>query len=71
MALPLSIGGWGPREGVAAWAFAAAGLTAAAGVTTAVIYGVLALVATLPGAVLLVASRRQGGVTAPEEVAHA
>jgi uncharacterized membrane protein YbhN (UPF0104 family) len=26
MVIPLSIGGWGPREGVAAWAFSAAGL---------------------------------------------
>jgi glycosyltransferase 2 family protein len=55
MALPLNIAGWGPREGVAAWAFAAAGLTAAQGVATAVTYGVLALVASLPGAVVLIA----------------
>jgi uncharacterized membrane protein YbhN (UPF0104 family) len=55
MALPLSVGGWGPREGVAAWAFALAGLSAAAGVTTAVVYGVMVLVASLPGAVVLLA----------------
>ena len=54
MSLPLNVGGWGPREGVAAWAFAASGLTAADGVTTAVIYGVMGLVATLPGALVLV-----------------
>jgi len=53
MALPLSIGGWGPREGVAAWAFAMAGLGAAAGITTAVVYGILVLAATLPGGVVL------------------
>ena len=35
MVLP-SIAGWGPREGVTAWAFAAAGLGAAQGVATAV-----------------------------------
>lgn len=57
MALPLNIAGWGPREGVSAWAFAAAGLTAAQGVTTAVVYGVLVLVASLPGAAILVARR--------------
>lgn len=51
-ALP-NIGGWGPREGVAAWAFAAAGLGASVGVATAVAYGVIALVATLPGAAVL------------------
>jgi uncharacterized membrane protein YbhN (UPF0104 family) len=53
MALPVNIGGWGPREGVAAWAFGAAGLSATLGVSTAVVYGVLALVASLPGAGVL------------------
>ncbi|GAB3196241.1 hypothetical protein GCM10027062_05040 [Nocardioides hungaricus] len=52
-AIPLNVAGWGPREGVAAWAFAAAGLGAAQGATVAVLYGVLALVAVLPGGVLL------------------
>ena len=54
MSLPLNIAGWGPREGVAAWAFGAAGLTAAQGVATAVTYGVLVLAASLPGAAVLV-----------------
>ncbi|MFI9051886.1 lysylphosphatidylglycerol synthase transmembrane domain-containing protein [Streptomyces sp. NPDC053427] len=54
MALPLNVGGWGPREGVAAWAFGAAGLGAAQGLTTAVVYGVLAFAASLPGAGVLV-----------------
>jgi hypothetical protein len=56
--LPTNAAGWGPREGVAAWAFAAAGLGAAAGVTTAVVYGVMALVATLPGVVVLLGGYR-------------
>ena len=51
--IPLSIGGWGPREGVAAWAFAAAGLGAATGVTVATLYAVLMLAAVTPGAGLL------------------
>jgi hypothetical protein len=50
-----NVGGWGPREGVTAWAFAAAGLGASLGVTTAVVYGVMVLFASLPGAVVLVA----------------
>jgi glycosyltransferase 2 family protein len=54
MALPTNIGGWGPREGVAAWAFAAAGLGADQGVTTATVFGVMVFVACLPGAVVLV-----------------
>jgi hypothetical protein len=53
MGLPLNVGGWGPREGVAAWAFGAAGLTATQGIATAVAYGVLVLVASLPGGVVL------------------
>jgi uncharacterized membrane protein YbhN (UPF0104 family) len=54
MGLPVNVGGWGPREGVAAWAFAAAGLGAGPGVTVAVVYGVLTFVSCLPGAVVLV-----------------
>jgi uncharacterized membrane protein YbhN (UPF0104 family) len=54
-ALP-NIGGWGPREGVTAWAFAAAGLGASRGVSTAVVYGVMVFVATLPGAAVLLVS---------------
>jgi hypothetical protein len=57
MAVPANIGGWGPREGMAAWTFAAAGLGAAQGVATAVAYGVLALAANLPGALVLLAAR--------------
>jgi glycosyltransferase 2 family protein len=77
MVLP-SVGGWGPREGVTAWAFGAAGLGAQRGVATAVVYGVMVLVASLPGAaVLLVAwfrRTRPPGRTEPplrEQAAHA
>jgi hypothetical protein len=51
--IPLSIGGWGLREGAAAWAFGAAGLGAATGVTIATLYAVLMLAAVAPGAGLL------------------
>ena len=56
MAVPANVAGWGPREGVAAWAFGVAGLGAAEGVTTAVVYGVLALAVSLPGVVVLAAT---------------
>ncbi len=59
MVLP-SIGGWGPREGVTAWAFGAAGLGVQRGVSTAVVYGVIVFVASLPGAVVLVAAWLRG-----------
>jgi glycosyltransferase 2 family protein len=61
MSVPTNIAGWGPREGVAAWAFGAAGLGAAQGVSTAVVYGVMALVASLPGAVVVVATWLRDG----------
>jgi glycosyltransferase 2 family protein len=54
MVLP-SVAGWGPREGATAWVFAAAGLGAERGVATSVAYGVMVLVAVLPGALVLVA----------------
>ena len=60
MGLPLNIGGFGPREGVTAWAFAATGLGAEAGLATAIVYGVLSFVASLPGAAVLVVRWYQG-----------
>jgi hypothetical protein len=54
MAVPANVAGWGPREGVAAWAFGSVGLGSSAGVETAVVYGVLVLVASLPGTLVLV-----------------
>ena len=54
MTLPVNIGGWGPREGVTAWAFGAAGLSATQGLTIAVVYGLFAFVAALPGLVVII-----------------
>jgi uncharacterized membrane protein YbhN (UPF0104 family) len=62
MVLP-SIAGWGPREGATAWVFAAAGLGADRGAAVAVAYGVMVLVASLPGAVFLIADRLPRRVT--------
>jgi hypothetical protein len=70
-AVPANVAGWGPREGVAAWAFAAAGLGAGAGVTAAAAYGALVLVAAMPGAVVLgvqlVRGRRPSPTPTPPE----
>ncbi|SDM29769.1 Lysylphosphatidylglycerol synthase TM region [Streptomyces wuyuanensis] len=80
MALPLNVGGWGPREGVTAWAFGAAGLGSAQGLSTAVAYGLLAFAAALPGAAVLAVQWFAGlrgaqvefeeGVLAEEGAAH-
>jgi glycosyltransferase 2 family protein len=64
-AIPLNVAGWGPREGVAAWAYGAAGLGAAQGLAAATAYGVLALVATAPGALVLLADRRRPAAPPP------
>lgn len=63
MVVPLNVGGWGPREGMAAWAFAAAGLGAGQGVAAATAFGVMGLVATLPGAVVLALGGRRRPVS--------
>ena len=59
MVLP-SAAGWGPREGVTAWAFGAAGLGVQRGVATAVVYGVMVVVASLPGAAVLIVAWFRG-----------
>ncbi|MHC1560657.1 lysylphosphatidylglycerol synthase transmembrane domain-containing protein [Actinomycetospora sp. C-140] len=53
MSVPLTVGGWGPREAAAAVAFAAVGLDPGQGLATSVVYGVLALISCLPGAAVL------------------
>jgi glycosyltransferase 2 family protein len=53
-AVPANVGGWGPREGVAAWTFGAAGLGASQGLATAAVFGVMVFVSSLPGAVVLI-----------------
>lgn len=65
MSVPTNVGGWGPREGVAAWAFAAAGLGAAQGLAVATTYGVLVMAATLPGMLVLIINRRRPVRTEP------
>jgi hypothetical protein len=53
--IPVNVAGWGPREGVAVWVFAAGGWGAGTGAAVATAFGVMTAVATLPGAVVLLA----------------
>lgn len=53
MLVPVTIAGWGLREVAAAALWSAAGLTASDGVAVSVSYGLLVLVSSLPGAVVL------------------
>lgn len=53
MLLPVTVAGWGLREGAAAALWHAVGLTAADGVAVSVAYGLLVLISALPGLLLL------------------
>lgn len=67
MSIPLTVGGWGPRESGTALAAMAWGLSGSDGVSAAAAYGVLALLGSLPGAVLVLAdvARRPSGGLGP------
>ena len=56
MLIPVTVAGWGLREGVAAILWGAVGLTVGDGVVVSVTYGLLVLLGSLPGAGLLLAS---------------
>jgi len=53
MLVPLTVAGWGLREGAAAALWSSAGLSASDGVAISVAYGLLVLASSVPGAVLL------------------
>ena len=52
-AIPLTVAGWGPREGATALIFGASGLGAEIGLEVSVAYGVLTIVGALPGVLAL------------------
>lgn len=58
MLVPVSVAGWGVREGAAALLWGAVGLTATEGVAVSVAYGLLVLVSSLPGAVVVLLTLR-------------
>lgn len=57
MLVPVSVAGWGVREGGAALLWTWAGLPAADGVAISVVYGLLVLVGSLPGLGVALVSR--------------
>ena len=60
MLIPVTVAGWGLREGAAAVLWAAVGLTAADGVVVSIAYGLLVLAGSAPGAVFLAFGLRRG-----------
>lgn len=53
MTVPITVGGWGVREGAAAGLWAAAGLPSSQGVAISVVYGAAILISATPGALVL------------------
>ena len=53
MLIPLSVSGWGIREGAAALMFPIFGATASQGLATSVVFGLVFLVTVLPGLVVI------------------
>jgi uncharacterized membrane protein YbhN (UPF0104 family) len=80
MLLPISVAGWGIREAAAAALWSSVGLSPEDGVAISVGYGLLVLVSTLPGALVLSgaaargparrARRRRDGSAGPEDEAR-
>lgn len=58
MAIPVTVAGWGIREGTAALLWPLAGLPAEQGVALSIGYGLAVLISSLPGIVFVVSGRR-------------
>lgn len=66
--VPVNVAGWGPREGAAAWLFAGVS-SATVGVTVSVVYGVMVMVAVLPGVLVVLGGLGwRPGVAVPARV---
>jgi uncharacterized membrane protein YbhN (UPF0104 family) len=62
MVIPITISGWGLREGAAATLLPLAGLTAAEGMAASVAFGLVFLASSLPGIVVLALAPAAGAV---------
>lgn len=61
MAIPISVAGWGVREGAAAMLWPLAGLPAEQGVALSVGYGLAVLLSSLPGVLFVFTRQQQSG----------
>jgi len=60
--VPVTISGWGLREGAAVVLFPLAGSTASGGLATSVAFGLMLIVASLPGSLAVLGRARRGQV---------
>ena len=58
MLVPVTVSGWGVREGVAAALFPVAGATASAGLAASIAFGLVFLAAVLPGVIVILKQRK-------------
>jgi hypothetical protein len=56
--LPISVGGWGVREGAMVVALHGLGIPAEEALLPSVLFGLCAVIATLPGAIFWVSTRK-------------
>ncbi len=61
MLIPTTVAGWGVREATAAALWGAVGLTVVDGVAISAAYGILVLLSSLPGALVLISASRGPG----------
>lgn len=70
MVVPVTIAGWGVREGAAAVLWTLAGLPAEQGVALSVGYGIVNLLCSLPGGLALIAGPDQSPQKNPDQTAY-
>lgn len=68
MILPLTVSGWGLREGAAAGLFPLVGASAQAGLAASLAFGLMFLASTLPGLLVLLAQRHDRRAPVPVPV---
>ncbi len=69
--LPISIAGWGVREGAMAWSFGLIGIAHDASVVLSISVGVLGIVVAIPAGILWLLSRRRGETVSVNEASDA
>jgi uncharacterized protein (TIRG00374 family) len=69
--LPISIGGWGVREGAMVTAFALIGVSADAALVLSICVGICAIVVALPAGLIWLLGRSRGDVVSATEAAEA
>ncbi len=62
LTVPISIGGWGVREGAMVWAFALVGVPTEGALVLSLLFGFTALAGALPGGAVWLAGRAKGEV---------